>query len=71
MKYGLIWDGILLGVQGEDDLRGILEVLDRVVCGEEIVPDEEHEFQEGPELNCPAVAREFGVFAGPEAEVES
>ena len=34
-------------VQGEDDLCGVLEVLYWDVDGEEMVPDEEHEFQEG------------------------
>ena len=50
---------------------GVLEVLDQGVGGEVMVPDEEHEFQEGSELGCPAVARALGVFTGPEAEVES
>ena len=36
-----------------------------------MVPDEEHEFLEGPKLGCPMVACAIGVFAGPEAEVES
>ena len=33
-------------------------------------PDEEHNFQEGPELECLAVARALGVFTGTEEEVE-
>ena len=37
-------DGVLLVVQGEDDMGDMLELLDRGICKEEIVPDEEHEF---------------------------
>ena len=44
---GLTSDGILMVVQGEDDLCGVLEVLYWDVDREEMVPDEEHEFQEG------------------------
>ena len=40
------------------------------VCGGEIVPDEEHKFQERPEPGCPAMACALGVFAGPKVEVE-
>ena len=36
-----------------------------------MVPNKEHNFQENPELGCPAVARALGVFAGPEAELEA
>ena len=36
-----------------------------------MVPDEEHAFQEGPELDCTVVARSLGLFAGPEAKVEA
>ena len=48
----------------------MLKVPDQGVGGEEMVPDEEYELQEGPELYCPAEARVLSVFAGPEAEVE-
>ena len=58
-------------VQGEDDMCGIMKVLDWGVSGEEMVPNKECEFQEEPELDCPAVARALGVFAVPEAEVEA
>ena len=71
MRDGLTSDGILLVVQSKDDLCGVLGVLDWGVGGEEMVPDEEHKFQEGPELDCPVVARALGLFAGPEVEVES
>ena len=69
MRDGLASDGILL-VQGEDNLCGMLNVLDQGVGGDEVVPDEEHKFQEGPELDCPEVACALGISAGPEAEVE-
>ena len=48
-----------------------MEVLDWDVHGGETVPDEEHEVQEGLELECLLVACVLGVFAGPEAEVEA
>ena len=35
-----------------------------------MVPDKENEFQEGPELDCPAMACALGVFTVPKAEVE-
>ena len=63
--------GILLVVQSEENLCGVLEVLNQGVGWEELVPDEEHELQEGPELDCPAVARVLGVITGSEAEVEA
>ena len=40
-------DGILLVVQGEDDLCGMLKVLGWGVGGDEMAPDEEHKIQEG------------------------
>ena len=49
--------------QGEDNLCGVLKVLDRGVGREEMVPDEEHEFQEGLELEFPATDLALGVFA--------
>ena len=69
MRYGLNLDGILLVAQGEYDLGGMLKFLDRGVGGDEMVPDKEYKFQEGPELDCPAVACVLGIFVGPEAEV--
>ena len=35
-----------------------------------MVPDEEHEFQEGAELECPAMVCAHGLFAGQKAEVK-
>ena len=70
MRGCLTSDGIILDVQGEDDLCDMLKLIDWGVCGEDIVPDEEYEFQEGLELDCPAMACALGVFAGPKAEVE-
>ena len=48
----------------------MLKLLDQGVCGEEIAPNKEHEFQEGPELDCPVIACALGVFTGPNSEVE-
>ena len=70
MRYGFTLDVIFLVVQGEGDLCGMLKVIDRGVRGDEMVPDEEHEFREGLEVDCPVEACAFGVFAEPEAEVE-
>ena len=64
-------DGILLIVEGEDNLSCPAEMIGRSVPREEEVPYEEHEIHEGPELDCPAVAGALRVFTGPEAEVES
>ena len=47
------------------------EVLDWGVHGEETVPDEEPEFQEGLELEYRAVACALDVFSGLDAEVET
>ena len=41
MRDGLTLDVILLVVQGEDYLCGMLKVIDRSVDGDEMVPDEE------------------------------
>ena len=54
-------------VQGEDDLCGMLKVLDWGVSGDEMVPDEEQELQEGTKLDCPVVACALGIFTVPEA----
>ena len=49
----------------------LVEFLKWGVHGDETLPDEEHKYQEGPELDCPAVACALGVFVEPEVEVES
>ena len=63
-------DGVLLVVQGEENMGDVLELLSWGFYREDIFPDEEHGFQEGLELDCPAMACALGVFAGPKAEVE-
>ena len=70
VSNGLTPDGILLVVRGVDNTCDMLKVLDQQVGGEEMVPNEEHEFQEGPELRCLAVAHALGVTTRPESEVE-
>ena len=60
-----------LVVQDKNNLSHLVEVLDYGVQGEDTDPDEEQELQEGPELDCPAVAFALGVFTGHEAEVEA
>ena len=62
MIAGLTLDAMFLVVQGGDNLRGVLEVLNWGVGWEELLPDEEHKFQEGPELDCPTVACALGVL---------
>ena len=64
-------DRILLAFQGEDDLGGMLEVLNWGIGWEELVLHKEDEFHEGLELGCSTVAGALGVFAQSEAEVES
>ena len=64
-------DGNLLIVEGDENLGGLAEMLDRGVPGEEKLPNEEQEVHEGPELDCPAVAGALRVFAGLEAEIEA
>ena len=71
MRNVLTSDGVFLVVQGKNNLSHLVEVLDWGVHGENTVPDEEHKVQEGPELDCPAVAGALRVFTGLEAEVES
>ena len=71
VRDGLTADGILLIVEGEDNLSCPAEMLGGSVFGEEKVPDKEHEVHEGSELDCPAVAGALRVFTGPEAEVEA
>ena len=70
MRDTLASNGVLLVVQDEDDLCGVLEMIDQGIDREEMVPNEEHEVQEGPELDCPAMAYALGVFDGSKAEVE-
>ena len=47
MRDSLTSDGIFLVVQVENNLSRLMEVIDWGVHGEETVPDEEHEVQEG------------------------
>ena len=67
VRDGLTLDGILLVVQGEDDLCGVLEVLGWGVGREEMPPNEEQKFQEGLEQDFPAVAFALGATSVPEA----
>ena len=62
VRDGLTSDGILLVVQGEDDLSDVLEPPDWGIGKEEDVPGEEHKFHEGSELNCPAMAGALEVL---------
>ena len=64
-------DCILLIVQSKDDLGCVLEVFNLGVGCEESTPNTEYEVQERPELDCLAVTGAIGVFAQPEAELES
>ena len=59
-------DGILLIVEGDENLVGLAEILDGSEPGEEKVTNKEHKVHEGPELVRPAVAYALRVFAGPE-----
>ena len=68
---GLAADGILLIVEGDDNLGGLAEMLGGSVPWEEEVPDEEREVHEGPELDRPAVAGAPHVFVGLKAGVEA
>ena len=47
MGDGIAADGILLIVEGGDNLGGLAEMISGSVLGEEEVPDEEHEVHEG------------------------
>ena len=71
MRDVLASDGILMVVQGKDNLCGMMKVLDWGVGRDDIVPDKEHELQEGPELDCPVMACALVVFTGPDAEAET
>ena len=63
VRYGLALDGVLLVIQGEDDLGDVLEPLDLGILGEEGVSGEEEEVHEGTELHCPAMAGALKVLA--------
>ena len=56
-------DGILLVVQGEDDLSNVIEPPDWDIMGEEGDPGEEEEVHKGTELHCPAMAGALEVLA--------
>ena len=71
MGDSLTSDGILLIVEGDENLDGLAEMLGGSVPGEGEVPDEEHEVHEGLDLDHPVVVGALRAFAGPEAEVES
>ena len=71
MRDDLTPDRTIMVVQSEDNLGGMLKMLDRGVGRDEMVSNEEHEFQEGTELDCSEVAFALGVFEVPEAELES
>ena len=62
VRDGLTPDGVLLVVQGEDDLGDVLKPPDWGILGEEGVPGEEEEVHEGTELHCPAVAGALAVL---------
>ena len=63
-------DGILLVVEGEENLSCPGETLGGSIPGEKGVPNKENEGHEGSELDCPAVGGALRVFTGSEAEVE-
>ena len=63
MRDGLTSDGVLLVVEGEENLGDVIEPPDWGIGGEEGVPGKEDEFHEGTELNCPAMASTLGVLA--------
>ena len=71
MGDGLTVDGILLIFEDDENLGGLVEMLGGGVPGEEKLPDKEHAFHEGPELDRPAVDGAICVITGPEAEVEA
>ena len=64
-------DGVLLVVQGDDNLGVVLEVLDESIRKYESVSSEEHKFQKGVELDCPVMASALGIITGPQVEVET
>ena len=62
---GLAEDGILLVIEGDDNLGSLAEMLGGSVPGEEEVPDKENEVHQDPELDRLAVAGALRVFTGP------
>ena len=52
-------------------MGGMLGTLDGGIGRDEIVSSEEHEFQQGTELDGSAMAGALGVLTGPQAEVET
>ena len=71
MEDGLTVGGILLIVEGDDNLCGIAEMFGRGVPGEKKYPGKERKLHEGPELDCLEVASALCLFAGKEASVEA
>ena len=71
MRDGLTSDGVLLVVQGEENLCDVMGPLDRIVRGEKGIIGKEDEFHEWAELDCPAMAGSLGVLIRMQAEVES
>ena len=71
VRDGLTSNGILLVVQGEDDLCDVIKPPGWGIGGDAGVPDEKDELLEGTELHYPAMAGALGVLTGPQAEVES
>ena len=71
VRDGLPSDGVLLVVQGEGDLGGVLESLDQGIERDDISSGEEHEFQQGIELDGSAMAGALGVLTGTQEEVET
>ena len=58
-------DSVLLVVQGEENLDGELELIDGGIGRDEIISGEEHEFQQGTELDGSAMTGALGVLTGP------
>ena len=71
MRDSLPSDGILLVIQGDEDLSSVLGFLDGVIWREESVSSEEHEFQKGAELDGPSMASALGVLTGLQVELET
>ena len=62
VRDSIIQDGILLVVQGADNMSGLLDVINGGVFQQDLVPHKKRKFQEGPELDCPAVDCALGVI---------
>ena len=71
IRDGLILDGVLLVVQGEDNLSDMLKLIDQGVGGEEVVAGRGYTFEEGTELDGPTMVGALVVLSGTQAEVES